>query len=207
MKSLTLYTCMIGMLLLTSVTFGEIIEYEDDVGRWDYYGWYYIDVTYCSVFAVVTAYTNSSPPPDSEPSSGIDFQGWMKYTVTEDNTYCDWSYSLYSYSYVSASRGDFDPHSASSSSYAYVGSPHCTDYAVTYAELDEGDLPETASVYDDDGPVEKDDAGSGWFDEGDSLFLDHQVYVTADITEGSYDFTYAEGEAEADGDLTEGELP
>ncbi|MHC4170063.1 MAG: hypothetical protein ACYSWQ_24195 [Planctomycetota bacterium] len=200
MKSLTFSTCIIAMLLVTSVSFGEIIEYTKGYYWWESYGdWHFDTSGDDSVEADVDAGSEY-------PYSVIRLQRWIEYTVTVDNTYCDWNYELSSSTYVSAQREDYDPHSATAHGYAYVSSPHCTNYAVTYNSIDENWSPLRTFVEDDDYKF-KSDSGSGWFDEGESLYLDHQVNLEAEITEDSDDSAHAAATASASGELTEGELP
>ncbi len=190
MKSSIWCAFMIAMFFVASAAFGEIVitaDWDSDGGgNWGATG----------------------NPPDSniyanavgeDPSSWAEAEGWLRYTVTED-TYCDWNYTLEGYSYVDVYRNwpEVGPHSAYAWSYAYVNSPHCTDYAVTWAYIDE-----TTSWYDWDKAEDEEDDGSGLFYENDSLYFNNQVGAEADITENSDEDAFARAIAYAGGNLKE----
>jgi len=198
MKSLISSICVIAILLVSSVAFGEIVVNGVWVPDGGGYG-----------------FTGGNPSNSNgwanavgeDPSSWAEANGWMEYTVTED-TYCDWNYVLQGYSYVDVYRyGEVGPHYAYASSFAHVFSPYFNDVLSTYAYLDEEYKPESKwpdVPYVEDDPGDKEDNDSRWFYENESLYFSHYVYVEADITEDSDEDAFALAIVFACGDLEAG---
>ena len=185
MRSLTVWTCMIALLVGGSTVFGEILTDQDcdyDYGEDGIGAILDLDYTSCEIECWAE---------DPHVSSWL-WAGGYRSLYTTQGMWCDWSYSINLLGSCDVQRIHSITPYAYSNVFGHAVSPHVNDPQYSWALIDEdywstqwGPVGWTGNG------VYVTDSNNNYFGENEGICVEYDAITQAAITQDSEDYAYA----------------